>query len=197
MRQGFRNSLTSLSAALVLSVAVPGISVAVEVGGIKLGDAARVAGKDLVLNGAGLRTRVMFKVYAMGLYLGKKESTVEGVLAAQGPRRFSIVMLRDVSGDDFGQAFMNGIDVNTDKAEKGKLTSQIGKLREIFAGLAGLKKGDALTVDWVPEKGTVIELNGKSLAEPLPELAFYNALLKIWLGDKPVDSSLKPALLGS
>jgi hypothetical protein len=26
---------------------------------------------------------------------------------------------------------------------------------------------------------------------------FYNAVLRIWLGDKPVDRSLKPALLGS
>ena len=39
-------------------------------------------------------------------------------------------------------------------------------------------------------------LNGKSVSEPLPDLAFYNALLKIWLGDKPADTSLKPALLG-
>ncbi|MFO1328451.1 MAG: chalcone isomerase family protein [Rubrivivax sp.] len=30
----------------------------------------------------------------------------------------------------------------------------------------------------------------------MPDAAFYNALLKIWIGDKPADSALKPLLLG-
>jgi Chalcone isomerase-like len=106
-------------------------------------------------------------------------------------------MMREVTGDDFGQAFMSGINANTDKAEKGKIVGQMVKFGEMFVNVAALKKGDTLTVDWVPDKGTVIELNGKSIVEPLPDLAFYNALLKIWLGDKPADSSLKPLLLGA
>lgn len=31
----------------------------------------------------------------------------------------------------------------------------------------------------------------------MPDVGFYNAVLKIWLGEKPVDVSLKPALLGA
>jgi Chalcone isomerase-like len=107
------------------------------------------------------------------------------------------VMLRDLGGEDFGQAFMSGINANSDKAEKGKLVNQMVKFGEIFVNVGGLKKGDTLITDWVPEKGTTIELNGKPLTEPLPDVAFYNAVLKIWLGDKPADSALKPALLGS
>jgi hypothetical protein len=170
---------------------------AADVGGVKIDDAVKVAGKDLRLNGAGLRTRAMFKVYAMGLYLGKKETSAEAVLAAAGPRRFTIVMMREVTGDDFGQAFMSGINANTDKAEKSKIVGQMVKFGEMFVNVAALKKGDTLTVDWVPDKGTVIELNGKSIIEPLPDQAFYNALLKIWLGDKPADTALKPLLLGA
>jgi hypothetical protein len=182
-------------AALALLAAPP--ASAADVGGVKIDDAVKVAGKDLRLNGAGLRTRAMFKVYAMGLYLGKKETSTEAVLAAAGPRRFTIVMMREVTGDDFGQAFMSGINANTDKAEKSKIVGQMVKFGEMFVNVAALKKGDTLTVDWVPDKGTVIELNGKSIIEPLPDQAFYNALLKIWLGDKPADSSLKPLLLGA
>mgnify|MGYP000367271072 CR=1 FL=1 len=111
---------------------------------------AKVAGKDLKLNGAGVRTRAVFKVYAMGLYLGKKETTVDGILAAQGPRRFNIVMLRDVSGEDFGEAFMSGINKNIDKAEKSKIVNQLGKFGEIFTAQGNLKKGDILISDWVP-----------------------------------------------
>ena len=187
--------IAPVAAALVGLSAVPDVH-AVDVSGVKLDDTAKVAGKELRLNGAGVRTRAVFKVYAMGLYLGKKETTTEAVLASAGPRRISLVMMRDVSGEDFGQAFMTGINANTDKAEKGKILNQMAKLGEIFVSVGGLKKGDALLVDWVPEKGTLIEMNGKSLSDPLPDQAFYNALLKIWLGEKPADSALKPLLLG-
>jgi hypothetical protein len=186
---------TALAAALTFSLL--GAAQAVDVAGVKIDDSAKVGGKDLKLNGAGVRTRAIFKVYAMGLYLGKKEGTTDGVLAAPGPRRIAMVMLRDVSGDDFGQAFMSGINANSDKAEKGKLVNQMVKLGEIFVNTGGLKKGDTMHVDWLPDKGTHIELNGKALTEPLPDQTFYNALLKIWLGDKPADSALKPLLLGA
>jgi hypothetical protein len=192
-----RSLALACAAAAALWLGNPAPALAVDVAGVKIEDSAKVAGKDLRLNGAGVRTRAIFKVYAMGLYLGKKEATTDAVLASTGPRRFTIVMLREVSGDDFGQAFMTGINNNTDKAEKGKIVNQMVKLGEIFVNVGGLKKGDKLIVDWVPDKGTVIELNGKSLSEPLPELGFYNALLKIWLGDKPADSDLKPLLLGA
>jgi hypothetical protein len=192
-----RSLALACAAAAALWLGNPAPALAVDVAGVKIEDSAKVAGKDLRLNGAGVRTRAIFKVYAMGLYLGKKETTTDAVLASTGPRRFTIVMLREVSGDDFGQAFMTGINNNTDKAEKGKIVNQMVKLGEIFVNVGGLKKGDKLIVDWVPDKGTVIELNGKSLSEPLPELGFYNALLKIWLGDKPADSDLKPLLLGA
>jgi hypothetical protein len=65
----------------------------------------------------------------------------------------------------------------------------------MFAAFPGLKKGDVLTVDWTGN-GTQCALNGKPIGPLLPDLAFYNAILRIWLGDKPVDSALKPALLG-
>ena len=186
--------LAILSVALLL--ATPLATRAAEVAGVKLDDYAKVAGKDLRLNGAGVRTRAIFKVYAMGLYLAGKETTTEAVLAALGPRRVTLVMMRDVSGDDMNQAFTAGISSNTDKAELARLAPQLAKLSTVFASAGELKKGDTLHVDWVPERGTVITHNGKTLGDPIAEQSFNNALLKIWLGDKPVDSSLKPALLG-
>ena len=50
--------------------------------------------------------------------------------------------------------------------------------------------------DWIPGTGTVCELNGKRIGEPASDINFYNAVLRIWLGEKPADRSLKPALLG-
>jgi len=169
---------------------------AVEVNGVKFEDTARVAGKDLVLNGAGLRTKVIFKVYAAGLYLSEKKNTVAEVLRQEGPRRMTIVMMRDVSSNDFGDAFMKGINDNIDNAEKAKYAGQIAKFGELFGAIPGVKKGDVLHLDLIPGSGTQAELNGKKVGEIIPDPGFYNAVLRIWLGDKPVDSSLKPALLG-
>lgn len=168
----------------------------IDVGGVKLETVAKVGGKDLKLNGAGVRTRIIVKVYVMGLYLTEKQDTTAGVLEVAGPRRFAIVMLRDISGEDFGQAFMAGITANTDKAERSKFVNQLASFGEVFVNYGSMKKGDILHADWVPGKGMAMTINDKPVGDVLPDIAFYNAVLKIWLGDKAVDSSLKPALLG-
>jgi hypothetical protein len=186
---------TRVFAAFALTLSL-GIAQAVEVAGIKFDDSVKVAGKELKLNGAGIRTRIVVKVYAMALYLPEKKDTTEGVLGISGPRRFTLGMLREVTGEELGQAFMAGITANTDKAERSKFVNQLSQFGEAFVTIPAVKKGDMMTMDWVPDTGTVIQLNGKPMGEPLKDVAFYNAVLKIWLGDKPVDSSLKPQLLG-
>jgi len=188
-------ALAAATAAALAFCVLP--AAAVEVAGVKVDDAVKVGGKDLKLNGAGVRTRAVFKVYVMGLYLAEKKKTTADMLAAEGPRRVVLTFLRDVSGEDFGQAFMTGLNANSDKAEKSKLVGQMTALGEVFANTpGGLKKGDVVTLDWVPGSGVVLEHNRKPVGEPMKEQAFYNALLKIWLGDKPADAALKPALLG-
>lgn len=174
-----------------------GAAHAIEVGGLKFDDSVKVAGKDLKVNGAGIRTRVIIKVYAMVLYLPEKKDTTAGVLDSAGPRRFSLGLLREVTGEDLGQAFMAGITANTDKAERSKFVNQLAQFGEAFVNIPAAKKGDVINVDWVPETGTVMTLNGKPIGEPLKDIGFYNAVLKIWLGDKPVDTTLKPQLLGT
>ncbi len=169
---------------------------ALEVAGVKLDDTVRVASKELKLNGAGLRTKAFFKVYVAGLYLPEKKSAVPDIMEATGPRRLTIVMLRDVSSEDFGQSFMTGLNANSDKAEKSKIFNQTVKMGEIFASIPALKKGDTVTTDWVPGSGTQIHVNGKTVGDVLPDLNFYNAFLKIWLGDKPADNLLKQGMLG-
>jgi len=189
-----RNTLRSLLAAAML-VGLPAFA-AVDVAGVKFDDTVTVGGQPLVLNGAGLRTKVIFKVYAAALYLSEKKTTVPDVLAVAGPRRVAITMLREVSSEDFGKAFTDGLNANTLPAERNKILPQIMKFGEIFAQTPMLKKGDQLSLDWTPGEGTQCYLNGKKIGELMPDQAFYNAVLRIWLGDKPVDRALKAALLG-
>jgi hypothetical protein len=184
-------------AGLGLALGLAAAAHAIDVGGLKFDDTVKVAGKELKVNGAGIRTRFVVKVYALVLYLPEKKSTPADVLASPGPRRFSLGLLREVTGDDLGQAFIAGITANTDKAERSKFVNQLTQFGEAFVNIPQGKKGDVITVDWVPDTGTVMTYNGKPLGEPMKDIAFYNAVLKIWLGEKPVDSSLKPQLLGA
>lgn len=170
---------------------------AVEAGGVKFADTASVGGQELKLNGAGVRTKIVFKVYALGFYLQEPKTTVPEVLNAAGPRRIQIVTLRDLTSDEFGQAFMSGLSANTTMDERTRFLPQTKVFGEMFGAIPGLKKGDVLVVDWLPGVGTQCTLNGKKIGEVVQDVGFYNAIMKIWIGDKPVDSSLKPKLLGS
>jgi carbonic anhydrase/acetyltransferase-like protein (isoleucine patch superfamily) len=87
------------TAALALGTLSP--AHAVDVSGIKIEDTATVAGKSLVLNGAGIRYKLV-KVYALGLYLTEKKNNVADILALGGPKRFKIVPMRELSSDPHG-----------------------------------------------------------------------------------------------
>lgn len=192
-----RFAIKSLLAGAILTLAATlPAAAAVDVSGFKFDDTAKVAGKDLKLNGAGMRTKFVVKVYAAGLYLPEKKSNTAEILKEEGPRRVTLQIARDISSDTFGKAFMDGLNENIDKTEKQRIVAQISKMGELFASVENLKKGDVLHLDWIPGSGTQAELNGQKLGGPIPDINFYNAILRIWLGDKPVDRSLKPALLG-
>lgn len=191
---GLRGLFASLL--LTAAIAVPA-SAAVDVNGFKFADTDKVAGKELKLNGAGMRTKVVIKVYAAGLYLPEKKTTMAEIAALDGPRRITLMIARDISADSFGNAFMEGLKDNTSVTERNAVATQVTKFGEMFALVPGLKKGDVLHIDWMPGVGTQCELNGKKLGETVQDVAFYNAILRIWLGDNPADRSLKPALLGT
>jgi hypothetical protein len=190
-----RHTKKTLFAIAALAAAC-GAQAAIDVNGIKFEDTNKVGGKELKLNGAGMRTKIVIKVYAAGLYLPEKKTSVADIMKLDGPRRVTLVMARDIPAEDLGKAFMDGINENLDKTEKAKIVGQLGKFGEMFAAVDDIKKGDVLHMDWVPGTGTVCELNGKRIGEAVSDLNFYNAVLRIWLGEKPVDRSLKPALLG-
>jgi len=170
---------------------------AIEVGGVNVPDTATVAGKELKLNGAGMRAIVILgKYYAIGLYLGEKKTTPADIQAVAGPRRVALHIQKEISSDELGQLFITSMNKNSTKEEKAKVVGQTVKFGEMFASMEPVKKGDIVTLDWVPGTGTVTQLNGKKIGEVLPDIAFFNAVLRIWLGDMPAQESVKRELLG-
>ena len=181
-------------AALIVSFGV--LAAPVDVGGIKIEDTLDLQGSKLQLNGAGVRHKAIFKVYAAGLYVGKKVATPEEFFAAPGPKRISITLLREIDSNDLGKAFTKGFEDNSPKGDMSKLTPGLIKMGQIFADQKKMLAGENFTIDWIPGTGTIITVKGKPQGEPFKEIEFYNALMRIWVGPHPADLKLKDALLG-
>lgn len=181
-------------AGLILSLGV--LAAPVEISGIKLDDPLDLRGTQLSLNGAGIRYKVIFKVYVVGLYLGKKAATSEEAYAAAGSKRISITMLREIDSNELGKAFTKAFEENAPKAEMSRLIPGLIRMGQIFSEQKKLLANDNFTIDWIPGTGTVISVKGKPQGDPIKEPEFFNAMLRIWLGPKPADWKLRDELLG-
>ena len=84
--------------------------------GVKLDDTQQVGTQSLKLNGAGIRYKVVFKVYVAAMYLSDLKSTTAEVIALPGAKRISLNIMRDLSSDDLGQRFMDGLKKNSNPA---------------------------------------------------------------------------------
>lgn len=163
--------------------------------GVKLDDTVQVGTQTLKLNGAGIRYKVVFKVYVAAMYLPELKSTTAEVIALPGTKRMSLTIMRELSSDDLGQRFMDGLRKNLDVSERSKLIAPMLSFGQMFSTISSLKKGDVITFDWIPGTGVVSSHNGKKLGEPITDPNFYNGVLKIWLGEHPADETLKHKLL--
>lgn len=166
---------------------------AAEIGGLTIPEKASVGGQELVLNGAGIRTRVVFKVYVGALYLPAKARTLAEVLA-KAPRRVQLSLLRNLTPDQLIDALVDGLKANNGEAELAAVKSQQEQMVATMKAFGDVKEKDVVTIDFV-DGGTQIGLNGQAKST-IPGEAFNAALTKVWLGDKPVQDDLKKAMLG-
>ena len=187
---------TLASALAALFISCNALAVTIDVGGAKIEDSTDVQGTKLQLNGAGVRYKAIFKVYAIALYAGKKFTSVEELAATPGNKRISMTMLRDIDTNELGKAFTRGFEDNSPKNEMSKLIPGLIRMGQIFADHKKMLAGENFTIDWIPGTGTVITIKGKAQGEPYKEPEFYAALMRIWLGPSPADFKLKDALLG-
>jgi hypothetical protein len=180
--------------ATTLIIALP--THAADVAGVRFDDKATVAGSELTLNGAGLRTRFMLKIYAMGLYLPKRADSAEAIAGTTGPKRIQIITLRDLTAEQFADALVEGLKKNHNETEFTKLQARTDDFRNALLSLKSAPKGSEIRLEWLPGSGTRLSFGNETRGKDIPGEDFFRALLRIWLGDKPADQDLKNALLG-
>jgi len=183
--------IRSMLFAAVLALATPAI--AAEVGGVKLDDKISLAGQELVLNGAGIRTKAIFKVYVASLYLPQKAKDLQGVLA-KSPRRIQMNMLRTLSSDQLVDALNEGLAEANAPADVATIKPQVDQLLAIMKAFKEIKEGDVVTLDFV-DGATKVGWNGEPKGS-VPGEPLNRALTRIWVGESPVQNDLKKAMLG-
>ena len=181
---------------LLLPLLCFNLAFAAEVEGVRLEERVKLGASELVLNGAGVRTRLIFKVYVGALYLSEKKSGAAEALALKGPKRVSMTLLRDLSAQQLIDALEEGIRANHSQAEIAALKGRIEALAAAMKEIGSAKEKTVIALDFLPESGTRVTVDGAARGGPIPGEDFYAALLKIWLGEKPVDADLKKAMLG-
>lgn len=174
-------------------LAAPGLHAA-EVAGVKIEDSLRVGGSELLLNGAGIRSKLFIKVYVGALYVGRKSTAAAAIIDSQQPRRVIMRLLRDLDAETLSSAMDEGLRANNPPAELAEMKMQTDQLIGIMKGIGKAREGDTIAIDFSAE-GVTVGLNGETRGK-VAGPGFAKALLKVWLGDKPADASLKKALLG-
>ena len=139
---------------------------------------------------------LFIKIYVAGLYLTEKATTLRVIANMPGPKRLQLRMLRKADADDFIEALIEGIEDNTSKAERAQLSARMQQLSQTMMVIGSVVAGDNLNFDFVPGVGTSITVNGATKGSVIEGADFYNAVLKIFLGEDPMDERLKAGLLG-
>jgi hypothetical protein len=177
--------------ALVLAVVLALPAAAKDVEGVSFPDTLAAEGKELKLNGVGLRRKFVFNVYAAGLYVESPAQNAEQLIQSDQIKRVRMSMLRDLDKKTITEAIVDGFKANA----KATLPALQERLDTFTAAIPNLKKGDELVLTYVPGQGTTIESKaGQKISVQGKD--FADALFSVWLGKQPVDDGLKKAMLG-
>jgi hypothetical protein len=168
----------------------------VEVEGTRFRSAIELGGETLVLNGVGVRTRLVFKVYAAGLYLPARATDAEAILRQPGSKRVALRFLREVDADLFINSLLAGFSANLPAAEVQRLQPRTDALVATLRSIGSVQRGEWVDFEYTPRFGTRLILNGATHGEHIAGEDFFSAVLRVWLGTAPAYEPLKRGMLG-
>jgi hypothetical protein len=166
-------------------------ALAAEVGGVKLPDTVEVDSKALKLNGAGIRKKLIVKVYVAGLYVETPSKDAAALVSSNQIKSMRLHMLRDVKGASVSGAIADGFALNS----KDALPQLKPRLDQLAKLIPDVSEGEEIWLTWVPDKGTDVVVRGTKTGT-IEGRDFADALFSVWLGPKPVQDDLKQGLLG-
>ena len=163
-----------------------------EIAGTTLPDTVAVDGTTLVLNGVGVRTKLVANVYVGALYVENRSSDAPALIAIDAPKRVVLRILHSrIDREALVGAWKEGFEANS----KARLPSLATRIAQFNALMVDVVAGDEIVVTWRPGLGTTVTVRGAD-AGTIPGKDFADALFAIWLGPRPVHEGLKKGMLG-
>ena len=147
----------------------------------------------LILNGAGIREKLWFDLYACGLYLPKKSSNPLNIVTFNELMGIKLHILSSlVSKKKLIDAFRKGIDETNNLSDVSRLSSKI----DVFLSLikSNISVNNVYDLIYFPNKGLVVFENNKELGV-VEGLDFKKLVFNIWLAPESVDNDLKRDLI--
>lgn len=184
-----RNLLLALA---LLVTCAPAL--AIEVAGIEVPGQITTAGGDkLTLNGAGIRSKFFVKVYVGALYLPTPARDADSILQHDRPVDVHLhIVHSEISEEKMVNAWTEGFEDNLSQSERASLRPRIDRFNGLFRTV---REGDNIALSYQPDNGTTVRINDE-VRGVIEGKDFRDAWLRIWLGDRPADKSLKRGLLG-
>jgi hypothetical protein len=196
VRIGLACALASAALMGVTSVAALAEVSAATLEGQRFEDTTVLAERTLRLNGLGLRGVAWIKAFVAGLYLAAPSKDSAQVLAMPGPKRLRLKIMLSAPSHELTKSLTARIDKYEPDEVKTKMNTRLNTLAALIDGLGDLKPGDTIDLDFLPDAGIALRYNERAMGKPVPGDDLYRAVLKIFVGDHPIDKRLKAGLLG-
>ncbi len=169
-------------------------STALEVAGIEIPDSICIDHQTpLVLNGAGTREKLFTDIYVAALYLQQHSSDIQDIIQSNTPKRIALYFVyKEVSAEKLIEGWNDGFRLNLDVGEYAQLEQRLQQSYHFFEDMAA---GDVIYLDYQPAIGTRLIVNNR-LKGIIEGTDFYQAALKVWIGEHPAQQTLKLGMLG-
>lgn len=180
---------------LVFGGAMSAGAQAAEFEGQRFDEKLTLADRPLVLNGMGLRGVAWIKAFVVGMYLPTRTTDGMKAIAMTGPKRLQLRIMLNAPSKELSKAVRGGVRKNELPEQQAALASRVDALGQSIDSIGDLSPGDVLDLDFIPNKGTQIRYNGKVVGGYVAGDDFYRSVMKIFVGDRPVDKRMKAGLL--
>ena len=104
-------------------------------------------------------------------------------------------MLRDLSAEQINASIKEALEETLTPEERQPLEARMTRFSAIFDTMREVREGTQVTLDYLPLPGTIVSVNTEE-KDRIPGADFNQALMRVWLGDRPRDPDLRKALLG-
>ncbi len=151
--------------------------------------------RTLRLNGLGLRGVAWIKAFVAGLYVAAPSKDASQILAMQGPKRLRLKIMLQAPSHELTKSLTGRIEDHEPETVRAQLGDRLKRLASQIDAIGDLHPGDTLDLDFLPDQGISLRLNDKVIGTPVAGDDLYRAVLKIFVGEHPVDKRMREGLL--